>query len=104
MTETICKHEFCRRFSAIGRQDQFSWAGREALFDYLEEYEAGTGTELEFDPIGLCCDYAEYEDTVQAAKEYGWEPEDQDERAALEWLQEQTAVIEFDGGVIIQSF
>ena len=103
---------FDRAFIDHGRQDQFSPRGRRALFEYLEEYEDSTDTELELDVIALCCDYSEYASAKEAAMEYGMTAEDdedtQDEEAleehALDWLRDRTQVIEYDGGVIVQSF
>ena len=43
------------------RKDTFSYAGLEALFEYLEQLEEDTGEEMEFDMVGICCDYTEYE-------------------------------------------
>jgi hypothetical protein len=116
MKQTVNKYDFTEAFRQAGRQDQFSYTGLCALFDYLEEYEEAAGTELELDVIALCCDYSEYATATEAAKEYGWEapeidpdtdPEDateETEAAALEWLQDNTQVITHDSGVIIQSF
>jgi hypothetical protein len=37
------------------RPDNFSYEGQGVLFDHLEEIDS----ELEFDPIALCCEFAE---------------------------------------------
>jgi hypothetical protein len=93
-----------------------SWsrAGARALVEYLEELEEYTGTEIEFCPVVLRCDYSECASALEAAKEYGFEPnpslgeeaqsEEDKEADALSWLQDNTQVIEFHGGVIIASF
>lgn len=39
VTESI----FIDRFKAMGRADNFSYAGLKALFEYLEQYENDTG-------------------------------------------------------------
>jgi hypothetical protein len=31
-----------------------------ALFEYLEQYEDDCGTELDFDPVAIRCDFTEY--------------------------------------------
>ena len=41
------------------RRENFTYEGLQVLFDYLEEYEESTGEKIEFDPIAICCDYAE---------------------------------------------
>ncbi len=60
MKQTINKSDFREAFAAMGRGDQFSYAGLGALFDYLEELERDTGEEYELDVIALCCDFSEY--------------------------------------------
>lgn len=39
--------------------NNFSYEGREVLFDHIEQYEDDCKVEMEFDPIGLCCDFGE---------------------------------------------
>jgi hypothetical protein len=29
------------------------------MFTYFEQYEEDVGTEIDFDPIGICCEYVE---------------------------------------------
>ena len=58
MKQTVNFYEFRRAFQDI-RPDNFSAAGLSALFDYLEQYEEGTGEDLELDVIALCCDFSE---------------------------------------------
>ena len=87
----------------------WSRSGALALVEHLEQLEEDTGTEIEFDAVAIRCDYSEYDSALEAAKEYGFEPEEdageeEREQAAIEWLQDQTQVVEFHGGVIIASF
>ena len=42
-------------------KNNFSFEGKRALFDYLEEYSEEVGGDIELDPIALCCDYTEYD-------------------------------------------
>ena len=102
MKQTVTSHQFVDSFSRCGRQTQFSVAARYALFEYLEEYEDSCGVELELDPVGICCEWAEHDSAILAAKEYGQSFDD--ESGALEWLRDHTQVIEFTGGVVIQLF
>lgn len=60
MKKTICKNEFIDTMIDI-RQDNFSYDGLVALFDYLEEIEDSCGEEMEFNPIALCRDFTEYD-------------------------------------------
>ncbi len=102
MKTTVNRHDFVRAFETCGRKDQFSTGALWALFEYLEEYEDSCGVELELDPVGICCEWAEHDSAILAAKEYGQEFKDESE--ALEWLREHTQVVEFEGGVVIQLF
>lgn len=118
MKQTVTQSDFVQAFDDCHRSNNFTIAGRGALFDYLTELEEDTGEEFELDPIAICCDYAEAASAVEMAEDYGYgfEPDldaiddDEDGRAeaieaqALEWLRDRTTVIAFDGGVIIQQF
>jgi hypothetical protein len=112
MKKTINSYEFERAFVDMNRSEQFSYAGRNALFEYLEQLEEDTGEEIELDVIALCCEYAEFDSCLACVKEQGYngiEIEDtldaeEQEQTALEWLEGQTTVIRFDSGVIIQQF
>ena len=50
MKNTVNFYEFSRWFEEH-RPNNFSRAGLQSLFDYLEEYEKDCDTEIEFDPI-----------------------------------------------------
>ena len=120
MYKTINVYDFRDWFTNSDTyKNNFSWEGLAALFDYLEEYEESTGEKVEFDPIALCCEYSEYKSAWEAMEEY--QPEDMptvedsegmdlveiqeaSEALALEWLQDRTQVLTFEGGVIIQNF
>jgi hypothetical protein len=108
MKTTVNRHDFVRAFETCGRKDQFTTSALFALFDYLESYEEDCGVELELDPIGICCEWAEHSSALAAAKEYGFDEvcgDDADcEPEALDWLRNQTQVVEFDGGLVIQLF
>ena len=108
MYKEINFNQFCDEFTKFDREEQFSYEGKKALFEYLEEYESQSGETLELDVIALCCEYSEYSTAKEAAENYGFEPEDEDEdeaeTEALNFLEDGTTVIEFDGGVIILDF
>ena len=93
--------DFADRFQKI-RPDQFSRAGLCALFAYLEELERDLGEEIEFDPIGLCCDWTEYDSATEACAAYGHAEEDPEK--ALEWLRDQTQVVEAGESVLVLNF
>jgi hypothetical protein len=110
MKTTLTESTFIREFIAI-RPDQFSVPALRALFDYYEDCEQGSGEELEFDPIAICCDWTEYASATEAAEAHGWESEesedeknDTSEREAMQYLHDETTVLELSGGVLVLNF
>ena len=96
MKTTIDFYEFRECFRRADR-DNYTREGLEMLFEYLEDYEKQTGTELEFDVIAICCDYSE--DTWQdIAANYSidlTDCEDEDEKieAVREYLEDQGVLV-----------
>ena len=70
MKKSVNFYAFCDAFRDMLRENQFTYEGKKALFDYLEEYEESTGEEIELDIIAICCDYTEYESLDDFQKEY----------------------------------
>ena len=112
MKETVNESRFLEVFRQV-RPNQFSRNALVALFDHLDNLEQDLGEEQELDVIAICCDWTEYADPVEAAEAYAWEapeiPEgeerdDTSDRKALEYLQDQTHVVEFEGGVLVLNF
>jgi len=112
----IC--EFCDGFSG-SYENNFSYDGKKALYDYFEQYEDEIGDEIEFDPIAICCEYSEYDTAWDAMEQYQpndmpvegedgddlLETQEKNEAEALRWLQDKTQVIEVkNGGIIILQF
>jgi hypothetical protein len=66
--------QFRDQFHRCGRGDQFSYEALGLIFDYLND----CGSDVEFDPIAICCEFSE--DTPEAiADNYGIDTEDLDE-------------------------
>lgn len=110
MKATVSKYDFRKAFEDYNRQDNFSYAGLDALFEYLEQFEEETDEEIELDVIALCCDFME--ETIDYILDYY-------SLETLEELQDNTTVIyvgelenwkhfdrELDGDkrIIIQAF
>ena len=105
MKTTVTEFQFIESFRLCGRKTQFSVPARRALFEYFERLGEDSDTEIQLDPIGICCDYAEYPSALSAAESYGFKDGiDSKDESALEWLQNRTQVIEFEGGIVIQQF
>ena len=111
MKITINESIFKEQFRLHGRKDQFSSNGLTALYDYLEEaYGEDSEYEYNLDVIGLCCEFSEYDNVLDAGLNYNRLlndkslTEDEREKNALQFLSDHTLVITFDGGIIIQDF
>ena len=98
-TRDIDIYQFLREFEEYNREDNFSYAGTSALFDWLEELSVETGDPYELDVIALCCEFTEYSDLSEIKDVYFSTVLD-----SIEDLYDHTIVIEFDGGIIIQDF
>lgn len=101
MKTTIHLHDFIH---CDALKDNFSYDGRIALFEYLEDYEQDCGTELDFDPVALRCEFTEYIDIKNAYENYQPDDEDLTDLDMMEYLQDRTQVIEFKTGIILQDF
>ena len=109
MKEYVTESEFVDRFVKIDRENNFTYWGRLALFEYFEQLEEDLGEEIDFDPIAICCDFTQYESLDELNENYGTEFKD------LEEVMEHTQVIDVttldtktmeyvDGGFIIQDW
>jgi hypothetical protein len=110
MKEIVTASRFIEAFRQT-RPEQFSRKALVALFDYLGELEREAAEETELDVIALCTEWTEYVSAEEAAEAYGWEAKQtEDERAdtsdrdALQFLMEETQVVEFEGGVLVLNF
>lgn len=112
MKTILSTHDIAHALSS-NRDSGFSYTGAYALAEYLEALEEDTGEETELDTVAIRCEFSEYESALEAASQYNTflevlEGEDytDDEKLekALEYLEDNTTVITFDGGVIIQDF
>jgi|TARA_R110002012_G_scaffold253333_1_gene432398 hypothetical protein len=99
MINTINESDFTTAFHKMGRGNNFTYEGLIALYDYLEQYEEDTGTQIELDVIALCCEYVEYEDLEEFQGDYSGEYE------SIEDIEQATTVIMIDDdSFIIQAF
>ena len=97
--QTINFSEFCDSFSDTYKNN-FTYDGKRALFDYLEQMSEDTGEDIELDIVALCCEYTEYESMEEALTAYNQD----DKKYTKDNLSDYTTVIEFDGGVIMAEF
>ena len=99
MKQSINFSQFCDAFKNYERENNFSYEGKRALFDYLEDYEEETNEEIELDVISLCVDYTEYENLKELQENYT-------DIKTMEELKDNTEVIEIKGSerFIIQNY
>lgn len=93
---------------ALTHDDYANWtrSGAFALVEYLEQMEDDCGTEIEFDPVALRCEYTEYESFQDFAKQY-WintSPRLRRDEVIKEYIEHRSTLIEFDGGILVQDF
>jgi len=91
MKKTINFYNFRKEFYKAGREEEFTYNARKALFYNLKEYEEATGEEIELDVVALCCEYTEFENIEEFWEAYG-----QDGYPDIEAIEENTQVIMID--------
>ena len=91
MIQTITLSDFRDAFHNMGRSDNFSYEGLELIFDYIEDYERDTGEQVEFDVIGICCEWSE-DSPENIADLYGIEADDEDslKQQVIDYLEYHT--------------
>ena len=112
MKITVTESMFCEQFKRL-RPENFSNAALAALFDHFGEIDQASDEEMELDVVAICCDWTEYNSALEAAESYGFKAEgsdderaDTDERAALEFLTDETTVLELGegNGVVVMNY
>jgi hypothetical protein len=97
------------------KDNGFSYEGAKALADYLEQLEEDIGEEFELDVVAIRCEYTECKnyqelnqelDIIDFDKDYLDDDLDDDDKDDLirSKLEDNTTVIEFDSGIIIQNY
>ena len=105
MKTSVNFSQFCDAFRDMNRNDNFSYDGKRALFDFIEQMDEDTGQETELDVVALCCEYYEsYMDSI--ISDYSIdvsEAEDDDEKADLveEYLQDNTMLVSRNGETFV---
>ena len=70
MKETVNESRFIDGFRECNRNENFSYEGRKALYEYFTEMEHDD-YEMEYDPVAICCEYTEYESIEEYNENYG---------------------------------
>jgi hypothetical protein len=91
MKETVTVYRFRDAFKQSDTyKNNFSYEGLHALFEYIEQAEDDIGEEFEFDMVGICCDYTEYDSLEDFNADYSSD----DKVYTLDDIREETTVIE----------
>tara|TARA_R110002050_G_scaffold213470_1_gene349760 strand:+ start:283 stop:600 length:318 start_codon:yes stop_codon:yes gene_type:complete len=68
------------------RPNNFTWGNLSHLYNYFVELEEASqnylddcGTEVEFDPIAICCEYSEYKNLAEFQEAYSGDFEDRED-------------------------
>jgi hypothetical protein len=96
MIKQVYEYEF---IDTLTRDEyaSFTYNGASALYRYLTDLEEDIGKEIQFDNVAIRCDYSEYKTLDEILNQY-------DNINTLDDLIDNTTVIDFDGGFIIQEF
>jgi len=101
IVKEVSFNDFLEAFKKHRRENQFSYEGKKALFDYLEELSEDLG-DIKLDVIGICCDFTEYDNLEQFNDDYGYSIGDV---KSIEDIEYYTTVIPInDESFIIQNF
>jgi hypothetical protein len=114
MKETLSTNEVAERLLA-DENANWSWAGAQALAEYLEELEESMGEEIEFDRVAIRCDFSQRDSLQEWAQDYFTNyidrhciekdmDEDEIDEAIRDYINDHGTLIEFDGGIIVNSF
>lgn len=112
MKTTATFSSFVEEFHRMNRYDQFGYKALRIIYDYLEEYEDSTGTEVELDVIAICCDFC-VSDWETIAKDYRidlgdidvYNDEEEAEKAVIDYLNNHTIVLgTCEDGIVYQVF
>ena len=86
----------------------WSYNGALALAEWYEEWQEECG--FERCVVAIRCDFSEYKTALECIEDNGYDcdlsecEDDEKEDFCMDYLNEYTFVIEFDGGIIVQAF
>ena len=97
MKITLTAQSFLDKFRVI-RPNQFSYEGLQAVFGWYESLEEESGAQFEFDPIGISCEWTEYDNLKQFQSDYS------KDYTCIEDISNETSVLELEHGFIVREF
>jgi len=91
----VSKSDFRDEFTKMNRENQFSYKGLNALYDYLDNFYSEADKPYELDVIEICCSFTEYDNLQDFNNDYNREYENIDE------IVDDTEVIRIDDNSFI---
>lgn len=111
IVQTVNFSSFCRAFASVGRDNNFSYEAKRALFEYLENLSGDTGESYELDIIAICCEYIESTaEEVNSDYLLGYEKQEEESNEDFqerliedvqEYLDRHTTVVMADNGTFV---
>ena len=101
LVKKVSFNDFLEEFEKHERGDQFSYQGKKALYEYLNELGEDLGEPIELDVIALCCEFTEYSSLQEFNNDYGYTI---GEINSIDEIEYYTTVIKIDESFIIQDF
>ena len=98
ITKTVNEDAFINEFGSYGRV-VFTHDALVALYEYLVDHSKDTGEPVELDVVRFADEFTEYENFEEIQKAYS-----STKLETIEDLWDNTQVIEFNNGIIIQDF
>ncbi len=98
-------NQFLDAFNDKDRNDNFSYRGLKALYEWIEQFDDDCGTDTELDVIALCCEFSELS-YDEVASQYDIEFDIDSRNDDIEsYLSERTSWMQVDSEtLIIQDF
>lgn len=81
-------------------RDKFSTEGAMTIQKYYDDLSESIDEDIEFEPVGWCCEWSEYDNLLEFNTEY-WGEGKNENWFSLDELKEQTEVLELSGGRLI---
>tara|TARA_R110000744_G_scaffold33190_6_gene77442 strand:+ start:764 stop:1105 length:342 start_codon:yes stop_codon:yes gene_type:complete len=105
LVESVGLYDFMRRFEQSDTySDSFSYQALEALHNWYEELADSIGEDVEFDYVGICCEWSEYK-TSEVYEVYGIPLKGMSRFLNEEILSDHTYVIDLDNdNVLVHEF
>lgn len=102
IVKKVSFNDFLEEFKKYGREDQFTYEGKKALYEYLEGLNEDIREPIVLDVIAIACDYIEYSSIDEFNDDYSYSIGDIDSIDDIEYY---TTVIPInEEAFIIQVF